>query len=81
MGVHRFPVLQHQHAEQLGVCLQHLSARAHYPAQLRQRYHHAGRRREGEAVLEAASYECCDTYGWCACECLGGFDEQGKSGL
>ena len=77
MGIHCFPILQHQHAEQLGVCVQHLCPRTHHLAQFRQRDDDVGWRCQGKAVFETASVKRRPVDGRRACECVGRFDEQG----
>ena len=59
MGIHCFPFLQHQHAEQLGVCVQHLCSRTHHLAQFRQRDDNVGWLCQGKAVFETSGVERC----------------------
>lgn len=71
MGIHCFPVLQHQHAQQLGLCVQHFCSCTHYLAQFRQRDDDVGWRCQGKAVFETASVERRPVDGRRACECVG----------
>lgn len=79
MGVHCIHVLQHQHAEQLGVRLQYQRAGAHHPPQFWKRDHDDSRLPTWEALQPSANPERCAFDNGRAHQCVGRFGAQGES--
>jgi hypothetical protein len=67
-----------EHAQQLGVCVQHQRACAHHITQLRERDDHGGRVFEGEAVFRFAGRVGAGTDGGGYRVCLGGCAVKGN---
>lgn len=78
MGFHRCAAFQHQHAEQLGVRVQHQCAGAHHSAQLWQCNDYACRGHSREAIQPVADTERGLAYHRRARQCLGRLRRQGK---